>query len=42
MFAWWDPLNNTEEVLEDAVIAWEDGRTAGGLECCARIGGGAG
>lgn len=42
MFAWWDPLNNTEEVLEDAVIAREDGRTAGGLEGCARIGGGAG
>lgn len=41
MFAWWDPLNNTEEVLEDAVIAREDGRTAGGLEDCAHIGGGA-
>lgn len=40
MFAWWDPLNNTEEVLEDAVIAREDGRNC--LECCARIGGGAG
>lgn len=42
MFAWWDPLSNTEEVLEDAVIAQEDGRTAGGLERCAHIGWGVG
>lgn len=42
MFAWWDPLNNTEEALEDAVIAREHGRTAGGLECCTLVRGGVG